>query len=425
MLPRETLEVLGEAAGEGGLEEHAPVQVDGVAIDATLRPTDGAALARTLEALGRTGVGALVRGGGGHLGLGNPPRSAEVFLCVERLAGVDEFDAADGVCHAAAGTSLAEVRETVAARGWELPLDPPGERASVGGTLAAAAVGPRVLGFGLPRDGVLGLEVVLANGARTRCGGRVVKNVSGYDLGKLYTGSLGTLGVIEGAWLRLRPQPAATQVLEMGFPQLAEAYAAGLAAARRDSARAAALMVPALLDGEAFDLVLEFAGDEPSVARDAAWLAETFGAEQAAPGALDRVRAQQACTPGKPDKPDEPDGTGLRFRISVLPSRVEAVLGALRAVDATLLAYPGLGLCYAGFPLAEDDVRGLERAFGSVDAAVREAGGSWILEEGPPWAKQGRDVFGEASDALPLMRALKSRFDPGGLLNAGRFMGLL
>jgi len=421
MLPRETLEALGEAAGEAGLEEHAPVEVDGVAIGVTLRPTDGAALARTIEALGRTGVGALVRGRGSRLGLGNPPRTAEVFLSVERLTGVDEFDAADGVCHAAAGTPLAEVRETVAARGWELPLDPPEERASVGGTLAAGAVGPRALGFGTPRDGVLGLEVVLASGASTRCGGRVVKNVSGYDLAKLYTGSLGTLGVIEAAWLRLRPQPAATQLFETGFPQLADACAAGLAASRRDSARAAALMVPAPQDGEAFDLLMELAGDEPSVARDAAWLDETYGVEPAASDALDRVRARQASLPGGAGD----TGLGLRFRVSVLPSRVEAVLPALRGAGATLLVYPGLGLCYAGFPLAEDDPRALERGFGSVAAAAREAGGSWILEAGPPWAKHGRDVFGEPSDVFPLMRALKSRFDPGSLLNAGRFIGLL
>jgi len=421
MLPRETLEALGAAAGEGGLEEHAPLQVDGVAIGVTLRPVDGAALARTLEALGRTGVGALVRGGGSRLGVGNPPRAADVFLCVERLAGVDEFDPADGVCHAAAGTTLAEVRETVAARGWELPLDPPGARASVGGTLASAALGPRALGFGTPRDAVLGLEVVLANGARTRCGGRVVKNVSGYDLGKLYTGSFGTLGVIEGAWLRLRPRPETTRILETGFPQLAEACVAGLAAARRDSARAAALVVPAPMDGEAFDLILELAGDGPSVERDASWLAETFGAGPADPGALERVRAEQASTPAGPGD----RGSGLRFRISVLASRVEALLRALRAAGAALLAYPGLGLCYAGFALAEGDPRAVERAFGSVTAAAREAGGSWILEEGPPWAKQGRDVFGDPGEALPLMRALKSRFDPGGLLNAGRFMGLL
>jgi glycolate oxidase FAD binding subunit len=251
-----------------------------------------------------------------------------------------------------------------------------------------------------------------------------VKNVSGYDLSKLYTGSLGTLGVIEGAWLRLRPRPATTRVLETGFPQLAEACAAGLVAARRDSARAAALTVPAQLDGEAFDLVLELAGDEPSVARDAAWLAERFGAEQAAPGALDRVRALQASAPGGPGKPGD-TGPGLRFRVSVLASRVEALLGALRAAGAALLAYPGLGLCYAGFPLAEDDPREVEHAFRSTQAAAREAGGSWILEQGPAWAKQGRDVFGDPSQALPLMRALKARFDPGGRLNAGRFMGLL
>jgi FAD/FMN-containing dehydrogenase len=210
----------------------------------------------------------------------------------------------------------------------------------------------------------------------------------------------------------------------MGFAQLAEACAAGLAAARRDSARAAALMLPAAPDGEAFDLLLELADDEPSVARDAGWLADTFGAETAPPGALDRVRALQASTPGGPGQPGEGE-PGLRFRISVLPSRLEALLGALRAAGARQLAYPGLGLCYAGFALGEDDPRGLERAFGSVAAATRETAGSWILEEGPLRAKQGRDVFGDPGDALPLMRALKARFDPGCVLNAGRFMGLL
>jgi hypothetical protein len=177
-----------------------------------------------------------------------------------------------------------------------------------------------------------------------------------------------------------------------------------------------ALAAPAPPDGEGIGLVLELAGDEPGVEQDAAWLAETFGAEPAGPGALERVRALQAGTPAEP---------GLRFRISALASRLEGVLEALRAAGATLLAYPGLGLCYAGFPLAEGDARALERAFGSVAAAARDAEGSWILEEGPPAAKQGRDVFGNPSDALPLMRALKSSFDPGGVLNAGRFMGLL
>ena len=104
---------------------------------------------------------------------------------------------------------LRDVREALAASGWELSLDPPGRDSTVGGCLAAASVGPRALGLGLPRDQVLGLTVSLASGERVRCGGRVVKNVTGYDLNKLYTGSFGSLGVIESAWLRLRAAPRA------------------------------------------------------------------------------------------------------------------------------------------------------------------------------------------------------------------------
>jgi glycolate oxidase FAD binding subunit len=414
MLPRETLAALSEAAGEGALEEHAPLEVDGVAVALTLRPANSAALTRTLKALGRWGVGVLVRGGGSRLGLGNPPRAAEAFLSTERLSGVDEFEPGEGVCHVAAGTTLAALRTTVAAGGWELPFDPPGERASVGGTLACAALGPRALGFGPPRDHVLGLEVVLASGERTRCGGRVVKNVTGYDLAKLYTGSLGTLGVIEGAWLRLRPLPERTRVLEVAALPAEGACAAGLAAARRASARAAALLASAATSEAR--LVVELAGDRASVERDAAWLANSLGACETEPAALERVRALQAQTPA---------GVGLRYRIAGLASRLDAALATLRDAGAAVLAYPGLGLLHVGFPLSSSDPRGVERAFAACSSAARDAGGSWMLEEGPARAKQGRDVFGESAPLLPLVRALKSRFDPAGLLNAGRFMGFV
>jgi glycolate oxidase FAD binding subunit len=416
--PREKLRELAEAAGEDGLREHAPREVDGVALEATLQPVDAEALGRSLAALSRCAVAAVVRGGGSRLALGNPPEGAQVLLSTERLAGLTDFDAGDGVCHVAAGTPLAVLRQKLAAGGWELPLDPPGDASTVGGAVAAAALGPRALGFGLARDAVLGLEVALASGERTRCGGRVVKNVTGYDLCKLYTGSLGSLGVIEAAWLRLRPVAREVRVLESEGEPAERACAAGLAAARRSASRAAAVMLPPASESSGTRLVVELAGDPPAVARDAERLGEELAVRDAEPAALEQVRRLQGATPGS---------AGLRFRIAALASRLDAAAAALREAGASVLAYPGLGLLYAGFALPSEGEVGdaVALAFAAVDGAVRAGGGSALLEAGGAVAKQGRDVFGEPPPTLALARALKQRFDPGRILNPGRFLGRL
>src|SRR5262249_32004322 len=147
----------------------------------------------------------------------------------------------------------------------------------VGGAIAAAAVGPRTQGFGSPRDVVLGLEVVLGSGERTRCGGRGGKNGAGDDLPKLYTGSHGALRGIGGARLRLWPRPECARVLQLPARPRADAIARALAASRRPSARACGLRGQA---GGALEGWVELAGAEAGVLRDAAWLAREHGAEE-------------------------------------------------------------------------------------------------------------------------------------------------
>jgi glycolate oxidase FAD binding subunit len=419
MLHEAAARELAQVAGANALSRHEPVRVDGAAIEATLAPADGAALAESLAALGRLGLSAVVRGAGSRLALGNPPRGADLFLSTRRLAGVDVLEPGEGVCHAGAGTPLSELRGRARAQGFEVPLDPPEPEATLGGTLASAAVGPRCTGFGPPRDHVLGLEVALATGERTRCGGRVVKNVTGYDLNKLYTGSLGTLGVIEGVWLRLRPLPEATRVLAAQLPELGPALAAGLEAARCASARACALLSET---AGGFRLVAELAGDAPAVERDAERLAAGCGAAPAAQGALAELRARQCSTPEADAVGAAPGTHGLRVRISARASRLAAAAQILLAAGARLLVHPGLGLVYAGFAVREAEGPGV---FAAVRAAARAAGGSRVLEAGPAWAKRSGDVFGEPDAAGALARSLKLRFDPRGVLNPGRFQGLL
>jgi len=418
VIPAPSLRALRDALGAECVREDERVLVDGEPLAPSLVPADAEALAAVLAALAQLSLPCVIRGGGSRLELGNLPRGARVLLSTASLAGVDVFDASEGVCHARAGTPLAEIEARVAPAGWQLPLDPPGPASTLGGALAAAALGPRAQGFGRPRDCVLGLEVALANGTRTHCGGRVVKNVTGYDLNKLYTGSLGTLGVIEAAWIRLRPRPERVALFESASLEPSAACAGALAAARRSAARVA--LVHAAREGAGehpLRVVVELAGDEASVARDAAWCVSELDARPAPVSVLENLRELQGSTP---------DGRGLRFRIAVLPSRCEAALSRLWRAGADVLGHPGLGLVYATFSLPDgEDAAALSAAFRCIEDAVAAGAGTVVLEAAPAWAKRGRDVFGDLAGALPLVRRLKRLFDPAGLLNPGRYAGHL
>ena len=412
MIAPDQLEALRDAVGDGDLQEHEPVSLDGVAAALTLSPSDGEELSQTLATLRRCGLAVAVRGSGSSAGVGNPPTGLDAFLSTGRLVGIEEFDASEGVCHVRSGTSLRVVREALSVSCWELPLDPPGHDSTVGGCLAAASVGPRTLGLGLPRDQVLGLTVSLTSGERVRSGGRVVKNVTGYDLNKLYTGSFGTLGVIESAWLRLRTAPERSASCEIRGTDMERVCRSAIAAARRESRRAAAI---ASNGAEGWRAVIELAGDAPTVERDLAWLRKEHGASDATDDAIEQIRDLQA---------EVPTPLGLRFRIGVLFSRLERTIAELRSGGASLLAYPGLQLVYATFALdASPDEREVESIFRNVESIARSAGGGYVCEAAPTSVKAGRDMFGDLGASGTITRALKQRFDPTGVLNPGRFAG--
>jgi glycolate oxidase FAD binding subunit len=411
-------DALRALVGADAVRAQRPQPVDGVAPEVRLVPSDAAALADTLRVLEERRLAALVCGGGTRLGLGNPPERGDVLLCTEALAGIDELDAEEGVVHLGAGTRLETLRDEARKAGWEPPLDAPGATSTVGGVLAAAATGPRCQGFGRPRDAVLGLEVCLSSGARTRSGGRVVKNVTGYDLQKLYTGSLGTLGVIEAAWLRLRPLPERVELVMVRLTAGYDPTVRGLEAAQMSAARAVAVLEPPLcgeLDpgGRESLLVVELAGDAAVVKEDRKRLTFSLGTELGDAELLERVRHLQGASPG---------AMGVRIRVDALPSRLADAARPLRRAGALLLSYPGAGLLYARFQLDAADPGGTV-AIRAAREAARAGGGGFVLEEAPLSVKQACDVFGDPPESLPLMRELKRQFDPHRVLNPGRFVG--
>jgi glycolate oxidase FAD binding subunit len=396
-------------AGELGaiFEPHAPLALEGAQLAATLRPRSARECAASLGALARENVGALITGGGTRLAAANAPCAARVRLDTTALREPPEIDLDEGVARFGAGERLAEMEAQLAGGVWQLPLDPPGNASTLGGTLAAAALGPR---FAHPRDFVLGLGMALASGELVKCGGRVVKNVTGYDLGKLFVGSNGALGVITSAWVRLKPRPERIDTLFAPAPQDA---ALALSAARASTARVAAVLDAALAPalcaslGCARALVLELAGDEAAVEADRAALASKLGALEAPADAVALVRAAQ--------------GAGeVRFRLAALPSEVETLRSALRAAGASTLLYPARGLVYAHFSASESV---FPAQLAAVAAAARRANGAWRLDAAPLALRSGREVLGDSDATLSLQRAIKRSYDPQHILNPGRGFG--
>ncbi len=198
--------------------------VDGVFPRLVVTPTDKEQVAQVVSLASQYSLKVLARGGGTRMNLGGIPEHLDLVVETRKLTRLLEYEAADLTCHVEAGMTLAVLQEQLATKGQWLALDPPdAEEATLGGILASNASGPRRLRYGTARDLVIGLHVVQASGEIARSGGRVVKNVAGYDLNKLYIGSLGTLGIIVEANLKLQPLPPFERTLLLTYTNAQDA----------------------------------------------------------------------------------------------------------------------------------------------------------------------------------------------------------
>jgi glycolate oxidase FAD binding subunit len=387
-----------------GTPEYA---VDGLAPKSVVRPGASDEVAGVIGYANASKLAVIPLGGRNHAVIGNLPERFDLALDVSRLNQVVEFEPADLTITCQAGITLGALREATSAAGMVVPFDPAlPDGATVGGVLAGALSGPARMSLGAPRDFTIGLRVVTADGRLTRAGGKVVKNVAGYDLCKLYIGSLGTLGVIVESTFKTVPLPKTERRLAFAFADPASACAlvsraihAGLAI------RSASLMREA--NGWLLDLVL--AGMPAAVERSARDLQAWIG--QADPPR--RMTPRKGSIPvSQGSSADQP----LTARLSVLPSRLPALLAEALA-HAGVEAHPATGLCRLSLPEATAE------AIAEVSAIAARFGGTCVIERCPPNLKRGIDVFGDAPPSLALMRAIKAEFDPNRVLSPGRFVG--
>lgn len=410
-----TLGELRAACGDVA-EATADDTVDGVPARWVARPGSTEEVSAVLRAAARLGLRVVARGSGTRLAWGVPPTDVDLIVDTSRMGAVLAHVAGDLVVTVQAGLRMVELQEALAPHRQRLALDsdvtlgdPVGGSSggTVGGTIATAASGPLRYRYGSVRDLLIGITVVLADGTVTRSGGTVVKNVAGYDLGKLYTGSLGTLGVITAAVFRLHPLPEATRWITVPAAD-AERAAAAIAAIRASQHDPVALEVDRATPGDQVTVGVAIEGVAGGIGARADALADLLGAAAGAPAT---VAEQPPDWWGRPPHPPQGPAVTVTCEPTGLADLLATAPGALRGSA-------GAGVLTAG--LDDSDRLGAELA--QLRRIARLHGGNAVLRCAPSHRKAGLDVWGPVP-ALALMRRLKDQFDPEHRLAPGRFVG--
>jgi glycolate oxidase FAD binding subunit len=423
---------------DSGAREYA---VDGVVPEVAAFPGSVEEVSAVLAACSEANAAVVPWGAGVHMGLGAIPKSVPVVLGLGRLNRMLDHEPGDMTSTVQAGLALSDYQAQLCRHGQFLGLDPFGAgRATIGGVLAANASGPRRLRYGTARDLLIGLRVVSADGTVTKGGAKVVKNVTGYDMNKLYVGSLGTLGVIVEATFRLYPVPACERTWVAAFSTAAKA--------RR--------VVAKVLDSPVVPSALELLNDQAvrEVSRRMGVASTVRGvvlavAIASVPEAVEaQIRAAQAMADEADDhevlegqahdtfwaavRDVEPgNGSAVVLKASVVLDRVgEALeygerLAAQHGLHVAVISEAGTGTLRFYFR-ADDGVDGEARLADVVEPLrtfAVQAKGSLVVLQAPVAVKKRVDVWGPPGKGFALMRGLKEQFDPGYILNPGRFVG--
>ena len=402
--------------------------IDGLTPADVVAPGDAQAVAEVLAEAAARGLAVAPVGGGTALMLGNVPERVDLALLTAGLGGILEYEPTDLVLSAGAGARFGDVQAVLAEHGQRLPLQAPGgDGATIGGLIATALAGPRRLGSGTLRDLLIGISVAHPSGTVTKAGGMVVKNVTGFDLTRVYHGSLGTLGVVVSANFKVLPAPRFETTVVARLDSAEPAFAAA------DRVRAGRIqpvalevtrveggwLVAVLLEGregtvralaEETTSMIEAGGDAEAELVDGVESVEWWRhfLDVQSPWAAEREALVRCAV--------RPRATADAVR-ELLALENRGVV-ALNAVQAS----PGLGLVHCRVALPPGD--GADALKLLQDELLAEVDNATVLAAAPD-LKRGLDVWGRTPETLDLMRALKEQFDPKRVLNPGRFAGFI
>jgi len=381
-------------------------------------PADGTQLAAALRWANEAGIAVAPRGGGTKLGWGNAPTRLDLILSTARLDHIVEHVWSDMTVVVQAGVPVGRLQQALAQHSQRIATDPlwP-ERATIGGILSTNDSGTLRLRFGALRDLILGVTLALPDGTLAKSGGKVVKNVAGYDLPKLATGALGTLGVITQAAFRLHPAPPAGSGRSLTFAPANADDAARILLAVQDSQLAHTGLQARLAHDGPPRVDLRFEGTAAGIDAQSATARKLAAPASEADSPAGAWDARQQLW--------ESAESAAMIKFSVLPSRIAATCDAFRregekASMRWRIVVQGTGLGWARLEAACPDA--LRSSILAARAAVEHEMGSLVVMQRPP-GLESLEAWGSPGDAFPVMVRVKQQFDPRGTLNPGRFVG--
>jgi glycolate oxidase FAD binding subunit len=376
------------------------ISIAGVTPERVLVPGDRLELASIVRELYASDRAYAFVGGGTDLEFGNAPRPLDAVIRTTALDRVVDYSPADQTITVEAGMRLAALDAVLAQHDQVLPIDAGDRRnATVGGAIATNAFGARRHRYGSIKDLIVGVEIVRPDGVAARGGGKVVKNVAGFDVPKLMVGSLGTLGGIAAATFRVFPKPGVTRSVLARTPPASDLV---LACADDPSLEPVSIVHHPALGG----VVVTFAGLAAGVEGQLAHLAALSAAHGVALEELDREAL------GRCEAAEAAVRCSGAWRWTTATSIVRARSVTQPEATAFAVGYPTLGITLASAG---------EHASIDAFAAARDA--STVFRAMPQRARGRVDAWGEPPPAFRIMRALKANFDPKGLCNPGRFVG--
>jgi glycolate oxidase FAD binding subunit len=401
---------------------------DGRLATAYERPTSVEALCESIAGHSADGLAIYPQGGRTSLDFGGTPRRPGLALDTTGLDRVIDYPHADMTITVEAGLTLAAIAGVLDEHGQRLNIDAPqGDRATIGGIFACNATGPKRLGWGRPRDQIIGVGFANAAAEQVKGGGRVVKNVAGYDLPKLLTGSLGTLGVITQLTLKVRPKPEACALAWRPIEEPGE-IETFLAALNTSGTRPVALELlnrpaarriggPLGLPEGPWVLVVGFEDNKASVD----WQVDRLQAELGGVRAVLRDQESAPLWAALAEFTAAEPGP-LSFLANVVPSAVAKLAQSLDPDAWELGAHAGSGIL-RGHALGD-----IDRAAAAVPALRAEAArgkGSVVLTRCPADRKETIGVWGSPRPDWHLTERIKKLLDPAGIMNPGRFLGTI
>lgn len=379
-----------------------------------VEPENEQQAAAVLAAANAAGLGVVPRGGGTKLEWGNPPNRADLVFSTARLNRIIEHAWADLTVTVEAGCTMQALQSTLAQRGQRLALDvlwP--ERATVGGALSTNDSGALRLRFGALRDLIIGVTLALSDGTLAASGGKVVKNVAGYDLPKLATCALGTLGVITRAVFRLHPVCPTTSSLTFAPSSWEEMQR--LLHSIQDSKLAHTSFQIRAASGVPPQADILFEATEAGLAAQTEHLRKLLGAVPVSASSAQVWQARQNLFSSLNEN-------SVVAKFSVLPSDIAKAMQWVDHVHNKRPASWQAVIQATGVGWLRFDAPTLQDALHAIREQFERALGSFVLVHRPAFL-YAFDVWGNSGDALPLMRAVKSRLDPQNTLNPGRFVG--